>query len=86
MTMLLPTQSPTAPSLRRIVLFNAARLRRIVNGWVGALIARYERHAAMAALRHLDDRELKDIGLYRGEIDDAIARASQARLQRRHFF
>jgi uncharacterized protein YjiS (DUF1127 family) len=86
MTTLLRTQSPAAPSLRRIVLFNAARIRRLVNGWVAALIAHYERRAALATLRHFDDRELKDIGLYRGELYDAVTKASQARLQRSHFF
>ena len=85
MTMLLPTQSTTAPSLRRIVLFNAARIRRLVNGWIAALIARHERRATLATLRRFDDRELKDIGLYRGELYDAVAKASQARLRRSRF-
>lgn len=66
MTMLLPTQSPTTPSLRRVVLFNAARLRRFVNGRVANFIIRRERQAALTALDLLNERQSKDIGLYRG--------------------
>ena len=40
------------------------------------------RSAALAALRQLDDRELKDIGIYRGQIDDVIERAARSRLHR----
>jgi uncharacterized protein YjiS (DUF1127 family) len=82
MTMLLPTQSPTTPSLRRVVLFSAARLRRFVNGWVANFIVHRERQAALTALYLLNDRQLEDIGLRRGQIDEAVAKAAQARLRR----
>jgi uncharacterized protein YjiS (DUF1127 family) len=83
MTMLLPTQSRTPPSLRRVVLFNAAaRLRRFVNGWVANFIVHRERQAVLTALHLLNDRQLKDIGLHRGQIDEAVAKAAQARLGR----
>jgi uncharacterized protein YjiS (DUF1127 family) len=39
-------------------------LKRLVDGWVAAMIARRERHAAMLTLRHLSDRDLKDIGIH----------------------
>ena len=83
MTMLstLPS-SPTTPFTRKRVLFLAARLRRIVNNYVAAVIASHERRAALAALRQLGDRELKDIGLYRGQVEEAIERAAQQRLRR----
>jgi uncharacterized protein YjiS (DUF1127 family) len=38
---------------------------------------------AKIALHQLDDRELKDIGIYRGEIDEIIERAAQSGLRRR---
>jgi uncharacterized protein YjiS (DUF1127 family) len=40
-------------------------LGRHIDNWVTAAIARWESQAAAAALRHLSDRELKDIGLRR---------------------
>ena len=83
MTML--STVPSAPGMaftRRRILFVASRLRRTVNAWAAAIIASYERRAAIAALHQLDDRELKDIGLYRGQIDEAIKRAAQSRLRR----
>jgi len=50
---------------------------------VAAAIARHERQAQLAALRRLSDRELKDIGICRGEIDYALdaAAKTRARLQ-----
>jgi|KBSMisStaDraftv2_1062788.scaffolds.fasta_scaffold2356081_2 uncharacterized protein YjiS (DUF1127 family) len=67
---------------KRIIRF-MARLKHLVNGWVAAAIARYERRVAKIALHQLDDRELKDIGIYRGEIDEIIERAAQSGLRRR---
>ena len=63
----------------------AAHLGRIINRWIARWIARREREAARFVLRNLDDRELKDIGIRRSQIRDAVAEiASQrARLQRR---
>ena len=57
----------------RIILF-VPRLRRMVNRWVAATIAHHERRAAKIALRQLDDRELKDLGIFRCQIDDVIER------------
>ena len=74
--------SPTSPPLLGgLGIF----LGRLVNRWIASMIARSERQAARVALRQLDDRELKDIGVYRHQIDDAcnvIAR-ERMRLQRR---
>jgi len=60
------------------------RLRRLVDHLVAAAIARHERHAALAALHRFSDRELRDIGICRGEIDYALDQAAKtrARLQR----
>ena len=74
--------SPTSPPLLGGL---GISLGRLVNRWIASMIARSERQAARVALRQLDDRELKDIGVYRHQIDDAcnvIAR-ERMRLQRR---
>lgn len=52
-----------------------------IAGWIGArlkqwavnYIAYRERQSALAALRRFNDRELKDIGLFRCELEDAVA-------------
>jgi len=44
------------------------RLKRFVDGRVAAVLAHRERQAAMFVLRHFSDRELKDIGLCRGDL------------------
>jgi uncharacterized protein YjiS (DUF1127 family) len=52
------------------------RMRRFIDGCVGAMIAGRERQATRAVLRQLDDRELRDIGLYRdcvGNVADIYA-------------
>ena len=51
----------------------ARYMKRYINNWVAAAIAHRERQAALFALRHLDDRNLKDMGLYRGNIDNAVS-------------
>lgn len=47
----------------------------------------YQRRVALAQLRALDDAALKDIGLYRSGIEDAVLnpRPGAASPQRRHF-
>ena len=85
MTMLLDPQSPIMPfSVRSGILRFLASFRRLVNDWVAAAIDHRERQAAIVALRHLDDRELKDIGIYRCQIDTVIAEAAEARMKSLH--
>lgn len=84
MTMLniTPQHATAAPAIRRGVSLIMARLGRLIGRWIAALIARHERHAELFALRQLSDRELRDIGLSRGEIGDGLAEAAKARIQR----
>ena len=56
-----------------------ARLRRLINRFVAAVVARHERHAAREALRKLDDRHLQDIGMFRSEIDSSLEELAQTR-------
>jgi uncharacterized protein YjiS (DUF1127 family) len=53
-----------------------------LNRWIAAFIAHREREATLALLRNFGDRELKDIGIYRGQIGPALDEAAQHRAQR----
>jgi uncharacterized protein YjiS (DUF1127 family) len=68
------------PTARRGPPTFPTRLGRLFNRWVAAMIAHRERQAALAALRYLSDRDLRDIGVYRCEIDGALAEKVLARL------
>lgn len=82
MTMLTTTTfTHRSPTWRRRAIVLLVRLRRALNDWVAAALAYRERQAAIHALRQYDDRELKDIGLYRGQIEDAINEASRMRMR-----
>jgi uncharacterized protein YjiS (DUF1127 family) len=59
--------------VRRKAIVVLARLRRVVNTWVAEALAYRERQAALHALLQYDDRELRDIGLYRGQIEQSSA-------------
>jgi len=43
-----------------------------LGNWAHAIAAYLDRRAAIKALRQLDDRELRDIGLVRSRIDQAV--------------
>ncbi len=63
---------PAAPGifsrLRSCVDGWFGRLKGLLDDWTAAALARRERAAAIFALRHFSDRELKDVGLHRGSI------------------
>lgn len=85
MTMLnIPRYPPVTERYRTRVGSFLVWLGRLVDRLVAAAIARHQRHAELVALRQFSDRELQDIGIYRGEIDyrlDEVAE-TRARLQR----
>ena len=81
MTILNSNYSATPPAIRRAFGIFLARLARLINRWVAAVIAHRERQANLVVMRSLSDRELKDIGLHRGEIGEALAEAAKARLR-----
>jgi len=56
-----------------------ARLRRLVNRFLAAVIARHERHAARLALYRLDDRQLQDLAMTRSEIESRLEELAQTR-------
>jgi uncharacterized protein YjiS (DUF1127 family) len=81
MTMLNNTSpyAVTAPEIRRGAAVFLARFGRLINRWIAALIAHRERQAALVELQHLSDRDLKDIGISRSEIGDALAERARER-------
>jgi uncharacterized protein YjiS (DUF1127 family) len=57
------------------------RARRSINNAVAAVIAHRQRQADLAILWHLGNRELKDIGLYRSQIELGLEAAARERGQ-----
>jgi uncharacterized protein YjiS (DUF1127 family) len=87
MTMLNNTSgySTTPVAIRRAFGIFAARLGRLINRGIAAFIAHREHQANLVILRSLTDRELRDIGLDRGQIgSEGLAEAARTRaLQQR---
>ena len=79
MTMLtiIPTSS-TRPFAWRTAV-RLARVRRLINRFLAAVIARHERHATRVALYRLDDRQLKDLAMARSQIDSRLEELAQTR-------
>jgi uncharacterized protein YjiS (DUF1127 family) len=81
MTILNHTSSYSAAPAgrRRPARFFLRSLARLINGWVARLIAYREYQANLVLLRSLNDRELRDMGLTRGEIGSGLAQAARFR-------
>jgi uncharacterized protein YjiS (DUF1127 family) len=73
------SSAAVAPGHRRGLV---AILAGLVDRWVATAIAHYEREAGLAMLRRLSDRELKDIGVCRCDIGEALADAAHERMRR----
>ena len=58
--------APTAPAT------GFAGFTRMFGSWVNGLAAHWVRREAIKALRAMDDRELRDIGIHRSFIEDAV--------------
>ena len=68
MTTNIPNSAATVPIGRKF----AAYLGDCINHWLAAWIARQEREAARKVLLSFSDRQLRDIGLFRSQIDGAL--------------
>jgi hypothetical protein len=77
MRMLAPFPSRTTPTLLRKTLLLVARLRRFLNGRVAAAIAHHEQQAVLFAQQQLDHRQLNKTRIYRGPIDQVLAKAAR---------
>jgi uncharacterized protein YjiS (DUF1127 family) len=62
------SQSPAQPAIPNLL----GGLVRRIGIWAHALAAHWERRAAIKALRELDDRGLRDIGIARCHIEIAV--------------
>jgi uncharacterized protein YjiS (DUF1127 family) len=49
-----------------------AGFTRMLGNWLNGLAAHWVRREAIKALRAMDDRELRDIGIHRSFIEDAV--------------
>ncbi len=82
-TMSMPTSTSyfsAAPSSFRGSLRAFGRsVSRAVNNVIAAIIAQRERQAQLTVLRRLSDRDLRDIGLSRSDIDASLAAAAKDR-------
>jgi uncharacterized protein YjiS (DUF1127 family) len=73
----IPNSATRPVAWRTAVLL--ARLRRLINRFFAAVIARHERNAARAALYRLDDRQLQDLAMTRSEIESRLEELAQTR-------
>ena len=76
-----PPNATVAPAIRRRACFLLKRMGRLLNHWLSAVIAERARQADNIVLRHLSDRELKDIGLTRGDFGEGLAEADRSRIR-----
>jgi uncharacterized protein YjiS (DUF1127 family) len=65
--------------IRRAKVYRARAIRELFR----SLVDWFRRRAAIARLQRLDDRMLKDIGLYRGDIEAAVRGADRGPLSTR---
>ena len=79
MTMLINMQSSATRPFALRVAVRLAHLRRFINRFFAAVIARHEREAARADLHRLDDRRLADTGICRGQIESSLEDLAQTR-------
>jgi uncharacterized protein YjiS (DUF1127 family) len=64
----------TAPAIPRTARFLLKHIGRLLNRWISAVIRQRARQADIVVLRHFSDRELKDIGLTRGDLGEGLQR------------
>jgi hypothetical protein len=81
MTMLhtAPPHATAASAIQRSTRVVLKRMGRLVNRWIAALLAERARQANIVILRLLSDRELKDMGLRRGDLAEGLAAAARSR-------
>jgi uncharacterized protein YjiS (DUF1127 family) len=68
MTTNIPHSAAAVPTGRRV----AAALGNFINNWLTAWIAHQEREAARKMLFGFNDRQLRDIGISRSQIDYVV--------------
>ena len=66
------TSFTSSTAVRPATSGGLARFVRRIGSWLRAVVADWDRRAAMKALHQLDDRALRDIGISRGQIERAV--------------
>jgi uncharacterized protein YjiS (DUF1127 family) len=61
-----------------------AGFTRMLGAWANGFAAYWVRREAIKALRAMDDRELRDIGISRGQIESAVHGLRNPELARLH--
>jgi uncharacterized protein YjiS (DUF1127 family) len=75
-----PNATP-APAIRRTASYLLELIGGLLDRWISAVIEQRARQADIAVLRRLSDRELKDIGLTRGDLSEGLAEAARRRTE-----
>lgn len=78
-----PGYSGTSYVWKRVRLMRR-RLFSLLNDAVAAFIAHRERQATLAVLSRFSDRELRDMGLHRGQVGPALEDAANYRALRQN--
>jgi uncharacterized protein YjiS (DUF1127 family) len=71
--------APVASAIQRQSFFFLNAVGRTLKRWMAAVIAERARQADIIVLRQLNDRELKDIGLTRGDLREGLIEAARSR-------
>lgn len=69
----------TPNAVQRSTRLFARSIVRVINNFVAAIIAQREHQANLTILRTLSDRELRDMGLARSQLDGGLAEAAKER-------
>jgi uncharacterized protein YjiS (DUF1127 family) len=73
--------NPASGTARAAIRHFFARVGRLINRFVAALIEQRARQASLVLLRSFDDRQLRDIGLDRCTLEWGLAEAARLRSQ-----
>jgi uncharacterized protein YjiS (DUF1127 family) len=74
-----PPHATVALTIQRRASFFLKAVGRTLKRWMAAVIAQRARQADIIVLRQLNDRELKDIGLTRGDLREGLIEATRTR-------
>lgn len=69
----------SAPTIGRSLKRLSVRLSRLTNGIVTRVLSETTRRLELAKLHRLSDRELKDMGVYRSQIDHGLDEVAKHR-------
>lgn len=74
-----PPYTTVASAVQRRAHFLLKSIGSVLDSWVAAAIKERTRRAELTVLHRLTDRELKDMGLTRGDLGDGLAEAANSR-------